>query len=148
MRYLVTGCAGFIGSSLVDRLLERGDAVTGFDNFSTGLPAFLENAKKSYQFKLIQDDLLNREAVSAAMEGVEAVFHLAANADVRFAVVEDQEQVDKLLEIRDRCPDLASIVFDDPRGLRNYSEPGLVSLDQMMDAGKPVAAAQPGQGWR
>ncbi len=81
---------------------------------------------------------LYQDAVAA-----ECVFPIT-NADVRFAVVEDQEQVDKLLEIRDRCPDLASIVFDDPRGLRNYSEPGLVSLDQMMDAGKAFAAAQPG----
>ncbi|MES2283014.1 MAG: AMP-binding protein [Pseudomonadota bacterium] len=81
---------------------------------------------------------LYQDAVAA-----ECVFPIT-NADVRFAVVEDQEQVDKLLEIRDRCPQLSSIVFDDPRGLRNYSEPGLVSLDQMMEAGKAFAAAQPG----
>ncbi|MES2399001.1 MAG: AMP-binding protein [Pseudomonadota bacterium] len=81
---------------------------------------------------------LYQDAVAA-----ECVFPIT-NADVRFAVVEDQEQVDKLLEIRDRCPDLSSIVFDDPRGLRNYSEPGLVSLDQMMEAGKAFARAQPG----
>ncbi|MES2414035.1 MAG: AMP-binding protein [Pseudomonadota bacterium] len=81
---------------------------------------------------------LYQDAVAA-----ECVFPIT-NAEVRFAVVEDQEQVDKLLEIRDRCPDLASIVFDEPRGLRNYSEPGLVSLDQMMEAGKAFAASQPG----
>ncbi len=81
---------------------------------------------------------LYQDAVAA-----ECVFPIT-NADVRFAVVEDQEQVDKLLEIRDRCPDLTSIVFDDPRGLRNYSEQGLVSLDQMMEAGKAFAIAQPG----
>jgi long-chain acyl-CoA synthetase len=81
---------------------------------------------------------LYQDAVAA-----ECVFPIT-NADVRFAVVEDQEQVDKLLEIRDRCPGLSNIVFDDPRGLRNYSEPGLVSLDQMMQAGKAFAAAKPG----
>lgn len=81
---------------------------------------------------------LYQDAVAA-----ECVFPIT-NADVRFAVVEDQEQVDKLLEIRDRCPQLSSIVFDDPRGLRNYSEPGLVSLDQMMQAGKAFTGAQPG----
>ena len=81
---------------------------------------------------------LYQDAVAA-----ECVFPIT-NADVRFAVVEDQEQVDKLLEIRDRCPQLSSIVFDDPRGLRNYSEPGLVSLDQMMEAGKAFTGAQPG----
>jgi len=45
------------------------------------------------------------------------------NAEVRFAVAEDQEQVDKLLEIREQCPQLQAIWYDDPRGLRNYREP-------------------------
>jgi len=66
------------------------------------------------------------------------------NAEVRFAIVEDQEQVDKMLEVRDRCPALERIWFDDPRGLRNYSEPGLASLDALLEAGKQHAAAQPG----
>jgi long-chain acyl-CoA synthetase len=75
--------------------------------------------------------------------GAECVFPIT-NADVRFAVVENQEQVDKLLEIRDRCPDLARIVFDDPRGLRNYVEPGLVWMDELIETGKAFAASQPG----
>jgi long-chain acyl-CoA synthetase len=66
------------------------------------------------------------------------------NAEVRFAVVEDQEQVDKMLEIREQCPQLAHIFFDDPRGLRNYNEPGLVALDSLLDAGVAFAAANPG----
>ena len=66
------------------------------------------------------------------------------NADVAFAVVEDQEQVDKLLEIRPQCPQLAHIWFDDPRGLRHYSEPGLASIEALIDAGKAHAAAHPG----
>ncbi|MGH8830875.1 MAG: AMP-dependent synthetase/ligase [Polaromonas sp.] len=74
--------------------------------------------------------------------GAECVFPIT-NADVRFAMVEDQEQVDKLLEIRDRCPNLAHIIFDDPRGLRNYSEPGLVSLDRLIEAGQALASSQP-----
>jgi len=57
------------------------------------------------------------------------------NAEVAFAVVEDQEQVDKLLEIRPQCPALASIWYDDPRGLRKYDEPGLVSLDALIETG-------------
>ena len=75
--------------------------------------------------------------------GAECVFPIT-NADVRFAVVEDQEQVDKLLEIRDRCPDLTRIVYDDPRGLRNYVEPGLVWMDELIETGKAFAASQPG----
>ena len=73
--------------------------------------------------------------------GAECVFPIT-NADVRFAMVEDQEQVDKLLEIRDRCPLLSNLVFDDPRGLRNYQEPGLTSLDALIESGKALAASQ------
>lgn len=58
------------------------------------------------------------------------------NAEVKFAFAEDQEQVDKLLEIRDQCPQLGHIYYDDPRGLRNYQEPGLLSLDDLVQAGQ------------
>ncbi len=75
--------------------------------------------------------------------GAECVFPIT-NADVRFAVVEDQEQVDKLLEIRESCPQLTTVVFDDPRGLRNYAEEGLESLDDLMARGKTFAASHGG----
>ena len=74
--------------------------------------------------------------------GAECVFPIT-NAGVRFALVEDQEQVDKLLEIRDRCPDVAHIIFDNPRGLRHYAEPGLQAMDQLIQAGSDFAATQP-----
>jgi long-chain acyl-CoA synthetase len=74
--------------------------------------------------------------------GAECVFPIT-NADVRFAMVEDQEQVDKLLEIRDRCPDLGHIIFDDPRGLRKYDEPGLLSMDLLIAAGQALTSSQP-----
>ena len=73
---------------------------------------------------------LYQDAVAA-----ECVFPIN-NAEVRFALVEDQEQVDKLLEIREQCPQLAHIYYDDPRGLRNYDEPGLASLDELLAAGQ------------
>ncbi len=66
------------------------------------------------------------------------------NADVRFAFAEDQEQVDKLLEIREQCPQLSNLYFDDPRGLRNYDEPGLAPLDDLLAAGKAFAALDAG----
>ncbi len=58
------------------------------------------------------------------------------NAEVRFAIVEDQEQVDKLLSVRGQCPQLARLWFDDPRGLRHYREDGLAPLDQLVEAGR------------
>lgn len=74
--------------------------------------------------------------------GAECVFPLN-NAEVRFCLVEDQEQVDKLLEIREQCPQVSHIYFDDPRGLRNYSEQGLMALDALIAAGKAFAGSHP-----
>ncbi|MGI9134668.1 MAG: AMP-dependent synthetase/ligase, partial [Rhodoferax sp.] len=65
------------------------------------------------------------------------------NAEVRFAFAEDQEQVDKLLEIREQCPQLERIYFDDPRGLRKYDEPCLASLDELQAAGKVFIGLHP-----
>ncbi|QTN21927.1 AMP-binding protein [Rhizobacter sp. AJA081-3] len=81
---------------------------------------------------------LYQDAASA-----EFVFPIV-NADVGFAIVEDQEQVDKLLEIREKCPLLTRIWYDDPRGLRNYSEPGLTALDALIESGRAHAQANPG----
>ena len=74
--------------------------------------------------------------------GAECVFPIN-NAAVRFAMVEDQEQVDKLLDIRTSCPTVKQIFYDDPRGLRNYSDPGLQALDELIGGGKTFAATQP-----
>src|SRR5208282_4526215 len=82
----VTGAAGFIGSSLVNRLLANGKRVVGWDNFSTGQREFLESALKNPKFKLIEGDCLDLSALIHAMAGCDFVFHLAANADVRFGL--------------------------------------------------------------
>jgi len=66
------------------------------------------------------------------------------NAEVRFAIVEDQEQVDKMVEVRESCPQLARIWYDDPRGLRSYDEPGLAALDALIEAGRAFDAAHKG----
>jgi UDP-glucose 4-epimerase len=84
MKYFVTGGAGFIGSNLVDRLLLNGNDVTVYDNFSSGIPEYLKNAKKISSFTLIKGDLLAPDLLKQAMSGCDFVFHLAANADVRF----------------------------------------------------------------
>jgi UDP-glucose 4-epimerase len=84
MRSFVTGAAGFIGSNLVDRLLELGHTVVGFDNFSTGQRAFLEAALEHPAFQLVEGDTLEPDRLTKAMAGCDTVYHLAANADVRF----------------------------------------------------------------
>ena len=70
--------------------------------------------------------------------GGECVFPIN-NAEVQLALVEDQEQVDKLLEIRDQCPLLKHIVYSDPRGLRSYAESGLQALDVLIENGAVFA---------
>src|SRR3990167_8013625 len=84
MKCFVTGAAGFIGSNLVDRLLAAGYAVVGFDNFSTGLHRFLAQAKTHHFFSLVEGDLKDQRVLTEAMRGCDVVYHLAANADVRF----------------------------------------------------------------
>src|SRR5215469_15120071 len=82
----ITGVAGFIGSTLADRLLADGKTVVGWDNFSTGQRRFLDGALKHKNFKLIEGDNLDLSALTKAMAGCDTVFHLAANADVRFGL--------------------------------------------------------------
>ena len=84
MRYFITGAAGFIGSNLADRLLADGHEVVGYDNFSTGQDKFIEPATRHAKMTLVRGDILEAAALQKAMAGCDFVFHLAANADVRF----------------------------------------------------------------
>jgi long-chain acyl-CoA synthetase len=69
--------------------------------------------------------------------------YIVDHAEARFAVVEDQEQVDKLLSLRARCPRLTHIVYDDARGMRAYSEPGLMSLAELRELGRKFEVGHP-----
>ena len=93
--FIITGCAGFIGSSMVDRLLAQGHRVTGVDNFSTGQRRFLEGALVHPGFQLIEIDLLDLHALERAFAGGEAVFHFAANADVRFGTEHPRKDLEQ-----------------------------------------------------
>jgi UDP-glucose 4-epimerase len=84
VKAFVTGGAGFIGSNLVDRLLARGDEVVAYDNLSTGHREFLRDATPNPRFSLVEGDVLDGATMALAMRGADFVFHLAANADVRF----------------------------------------------------------------
>jgi UDP-glucose 4-epimerase len=95
MKALVTGAAGFIGSNLVDRLLAAGHQVVGYDNLSTGQERFLSDARRSAAFQLVQADVLDLDALTAAMEGSDTVFHLAANADVRFGLEHPRKDLEQ-----------------------------------------------------
>ena len=83
MRALVTGGAGFIGSHLIDRLVSRGDTVVVLDNLSSGNVDFIQNHIDSGKVSLVIGDVTNYQDVLSAMKGIECVFHLAANPDIR-----------------------------------------------------------------
>ena len=85
MAILVTGGAGFIGSHLIDALLEKGNEVKCIDNFSSGRKEFIEQSMDK-GLELIEGDLLNRDDIKKALSGCDTVFHLAANPDVRLGV--------------------------------------------------------------
>jgi UDP-glucose 4-epimerase len=94
-RAFVTGAAGFIGSNLCDRLLRENWEVIGWDNFSTGQPEFIENAKGSPRFHLVTGDNLDLELLTQSMRGYDTVFHLAANADVRFGLDDPRKDLEQ-----------------------------------------------------
>src|SRR5438067_6675139 len=93
MQAFITGVAGFIGSNLAERLLGQGVKVMGWDNFSTGQAEFLTVAGKHPAFKLIKGDNLDLPSLTQAMAGCDMVFHLAANADVRFGLEHPNKDV-------------------------------------------------------
>lgn len=92
MKAFVTGGAGFIGSHLVDALLDLGHEVTVYDRLSTGSTQFLEGplglngTPRNPKLQLVRGDILDESLLQSAMAGHDAVFHLAANADVRGGV--------------------------------------------------------------
>jgi UDP-glucose 4-epimerase len=84
-RFFVVGGAGFIGSHLVDRLVERG-TVTVFDNLSIGKREFIHEHLASGKAQLIEGDLLDLPALRAAIAAHDVVFHLAANPEARWGL--------------------------------------------------------------
>ncbi len=75
--------------------------------------------------------------------GQKEMQYILEHAEARFAVVEDQEQVDKLLHVKAQCPRLEYIIYDDPRGLRTYTEPFLISLQRLQELGKKFVLDNP-----
>lgn len=97
MRILVTGSAGFIGYHLCKELLERGDAVTGIDNFNAYYDPSLKETRSALlkknggEFTLIRGDVCDRRTVEKAMRGIDIVVHLAAIAGVRHSLERPEE---------------------------------------------------------
>ncbi|RXA18051.1 SDR family NAD(P)-dependent oxidoreductase [Methanosarcina sp. MSH10X1] len=94
-KILVTGGAGFIGSHLVDRLLEEGNNVTVFDNLSSGEIEFIQHHLENPDFTLIKGDLLDQEAIDIACKNIDFVCHVAANPDVKLGASDTRVHLDQ-----------------------------------------------------
>jgi len=74
---------------------------------------------------------------------IDEVQFIVDHSDAKFMIVEGQEEVDKALTIKDKCPKLTRIIWDDPKGLRHYDDPALLSLEQLMERGRELAEQEP-----
>jgi len=92
MKAFITGGAGFIGSHLVDKLIEKDYKITVYDNLSSGKKQFLDKYLQNKNFKFIKDDLLNLNQLKKEIKGHDVVFHIAANPFVRLG--EKQTRLD------------------------------------------------------
>jgi UDP-glucose 4-epimerase len=138
--YIVTGCSGFIGSNLVDRLLASGCSVIGIDNLTTGQHRFMESALKSKNFRFFNQDLLDLDGLKFTFKGGGTVIHLAANADVRFGIEHPRRDLEQntigtfnVLEAM-RANGLTKIAFSSTGSV--YGQAKLIPTPE--DAGFPV----------
>lgn len=128
MKYTVTGCAGFIGSNLVDKLLQKNYKVFGIDNLTTGRIQFMEGALSNENFTFVNDDISQIDNYKKLLEESDTVFHMAANADVRFGLKHPMKDLHentintcKLLEAM-RSVDVKNIIFASTGSVYGESE--------------------------
>ncbi|MBI2207478.1 MAG: AMP-binding protein [Candidatus Rokubacteria bacterium] len=124
------------------RLIALGLAALGFARGDK--TAIVGDNRPQLYFSVLATQALGGIPVPLYQDSIEKeMAFVVDHAEARFAVAEDQEQVDKLLHVKERCPRLEYIIYDDPRGMRAYREPFLVSLADLMDRGRKFADEHP-----
>ena len=106
--------------------------------------AIVGDNRPELYFTVLATQMLGGVPVPLYQDSIEKeMAFVVDHAEARFAIAEDQEQVDKLLHVKERCPRLEHIVFDDVRGMRGYREPYLMSLADLMERGRRFGAEHP-----
>jgi len=144
MASLVTGGAGFIGSHLVDYLMERGEAVQVLDNLSSGNLENLDRWMNHADFCFHNGDLRDSDTISSALEGCETVYHLAANPEVRSLKASPQDHFDQnilatynLLEAIRLSGEVESLLFASTSTV--YGEPSVIPTPETYGPMKPIS---------
>jgi len=144
LRVLVTGGAGFIGSHLVDLLIESHQEVRVIDNFSTGKPSNLERHLNSCKLEIEKGDLLRPDDISDALNDCEVVYHMAANPEVRDWLVTPKDLLEQnveatfnLLEAIQRNGKVETLVFASTSTV--YGEPSVLPTPEEYGPLKPIS---------
>ncbi len=125
------------------RLIALGLASLGFARGDK--TAVVGDNRPPLYWAMLATQALGGIPVPLYQDSIEREMHyILDHAEARIAVVEDQEQVDKLLHVKAQCPRLQYIVYDDPRGMRHYKDPCLVSLEELRERGKKFVHESPG----
>jgi len=124
------------------RLIALGLASLGFGRGDK--TAIVGDNRPQLYWAMVATQALGGVSVPLYQDSIEKEMqYIVDHAEARFAVVEDQEQVDKLLNVRKECPRLEFIIYDDPRGMRHYKDPCLLSLEALEELGRKFAQAHP-----
>jgi len=107
--------------------------------------AIIGDNRPQLYWSMVATQCLGGIPVPLFQDAIEDEMHYVLDhSETKFAMAEDQEQTDKLLNLKDRCPHLETIIYDDPRGMRHYKQPFLISVAQVQELGKKFAAEHDG----
>jgi len=125
------------------RLIALGLAALGFTRGDK--TAVVGDNRPALYWAMLATQALGGIAVPLYQDSIEKEMEfIVDHAEARFAIVEDQEQVDKLLHVRESCPGLEYVIYDDPRGLRHYKDSCLLSLEELQERGRRFDQERPG----
>jgi long-chain acyl-CoA synthetase len=125
------------------RLIALGLAALGFARGDK--TAVVGDNRPALYWAMLATQALGGVAVPLYQDSIEKEMeYIVDHAEARFAIVEDQEQVDKLLHVREQCPGLEYVIYDDPGGLRHYKDSCLLSLQELQERGRKLAEDRPG----